>query len=41
MPTSESSSLEQRAEVHDKLMVATHRSQQEGISIYLFEKLDF
>ncbi|KAM3840323.1 zinc finger CCHC domain-containing protein 2 isoform 2-T2 [Vipera latastei] len=33
MPTSESSSLEQRAAVHDKLMVATHRSQQEAVHI--------
>lgn len=41
MPTNESSLLEQRAAVHDKLMVATHRPQQEGISIYLYlEKLD-
>ncbi|XP_032078780.1 zinc finger CCHC domain-containing protein 2 isoform X2 [Thamnophis elegans] len=33
MPTSESSLLEQRAGVHDKLMVATHRPQQEAVHI--------
>ncbi|XP_058032423.1 zinc finger CCHC domain-containing protein 2 isoform X3 [Ahaetulla prasina] len=33
MPTSESSLLEQRAAVHDKLMVATHRPQQEAVHI--------
>ncbi|ETE71141.1 Zinc finger CCHC domain-containing protein 2 [Ophiophagus hannah] len=33
MPTSENSLLEQRAAVHDKLMVATHRPQQEAVHI--------
>ncbi|XP_007429941.1 zinc finger CCHC domain-containing protein 2 isoform X1 [Python bivittatus] len=33
MPTSESSLLEQRAAVHDKLMGAAHRSQQEAVHI--------
>ncbi|XP_026556864.1 zinc finger CCHC domain-containing protein 2 isoform X2 [Pseudonaja textilis] len=33
MPTSENSLLEQRAAVHDKLLVATHRPQQEAVHI--------